>query len=62
MPPMGAHPFKPPALPVVNLTPALPSFQKRYPDIVLRIEASDSLADFNSDMIDVAVRIGLGMA
>jgi len=42
------------------LIPALPEFQKTYPDIDLRIESSESLVDFDKDWVDFGVRIGIG--
>lgn len=38
----------------------LGGFQMRHPDMAVRLLASDALADFTSDDVDVAVRAGLG--
>jgi LysR family glycine cleavage system transcriptional activator len=40
------------------LLPRLPSFTARHPDIDLRILASDRLANFQTDAVDIAVRQG----
>ena len=40
------------------LIPRLPEFSQAHPDIELRIVASDALANFQSDGVDVAVRQG----
>lgn len=42
------------------LVPRMESFQARHPDIALRIAASEALADFTRDGVDVAIRLGLG--
>ena len=38
------------------LVPRLATFQRRYPDIEIRIDASDRLVDLQAEDIDVAVR------
>jgi len=40
------------------LIPRLPDFALAHPDIDLRIVASDRLSDFQSDGVDIAVRLG----
>ena len=42
------------------LVPRLKSFQEAHPEIDLRLLASNALADFARDSVDVAVRHGLG--
>jgi LysR family transcriptional regulator, glycine cleavage system transcriptional activator len=42
------------------LLPRLVRFRERHPDIEVRIEAEDRLANFVSDGIDLAIRCGLG--
>jgi LysR family glycine cleavage system transcriptional activator len=42
------------------LIPALPDFQAAHPDIDLRIETTDQLADFDSQAVDMAIRLGDG--
>jgi LysR family glycine cleavage system transcriptional activator len=40
------------------LLPALPDFERACPDIQLRLEVSESVADVESESIDAAIRIG----
>jgi LysR family glycine cleavage system transcriptional activator len=42
------------------LVPRLRSFRERYPDIDVRISATESLVDFTRDEVDLAVRYGRG--
>lgn len=42
------------------LVPHLPEFERRHPDIELRIEATLRYADFARDPVDVAIRFGRG--
>ena len=42
------------------LGPRLPRFQKRHPDLAVRVSSSDALEDFARDGIDVAIRYGFG--
>lgn len=42
------------------LVPRLQGFQEAHPDIDLRVVASNTLADFHRDGVDVAIRHGLG--
>ncbi|MDN6886060.1 transcriptional regulator GcvA [Variovorax sp. CAN2819] len=42
------------------LVPRLKSFQKAHPDIDLQVQASNALADFSRDGVDVAIRHGTG--
>lgn len=42
------------------LIPALPGFQAQHPDIDLRFETTDKLANFDSEAVDAAIRIGDG--
>lgn len=42
------------------LLPRLTSFQQQFPDIDVRIEASNELADLINDDIDVGIRFGTG--
>ena len=42
------------------LMPRLEQFRKRHPDIDIRIDGTDSLADLARDNVDVAVRYGPG--
>lgn len=42
------------------LVPRLKSFQKAHPDIDLQLQASNALADFSRDGVDVAIRHGTG--
>lgn len=42
------------------LMPRLGSFQDQYPDVELRLSASNQDIDFNQSDIDMAVRFGLG--
>ena len=43
------------------LVPRLPRFRAAHPDLDIRIDATDSLADFETDGIDVALRYGTGV-
>ena len=43
------------------LVPRLPIFRQKYPDVDMRIDISDSLADFSRDEIDLAIRFGNGV-
>lgn len=38
----------------------LGSFQMNHPEMAVRLQTSDAMADFVSDDVDVAIRIGLG--
>ncbi|MFO1129370.1 MAG: transcriptional regulator GcvA [Rhodospirillales bacterium] len=49
-----------PSFAVKWLVPRISRFQADHPDIDLRISASERLADFSRDSIDVAVRFGDG--
>src|SRR5215831_6995134 len=40
------------------LIPVLPDFERAYPQVQVRLDVGESLADFDSDTIDVAIRIG----
>ncbi len=42
------------------LVPRLPRFRQKFPDIDMRIEISDTLADFSRQEVDVAIRFGRG--
>jgi LysR family glycine cleavage system transcriptional activator len=42
------------------LLPRLGRFRERHPEIEVRIEAEDRLANFTSDGVDLAIRCGLG--
>lgn len=42
------------------LVPRLKSFQRAHPDIDLQVQASNALADFSRDGVDVAIRHGTG--
>ncbi len=42
------------------LLPRLPRFRARNPEIDVQVSASDSLADFSHDDVDLAIRYGLG--
>jgi len=42
------------------LVPRLERFGERYPDYDVRLDASDALADFSGDGVDVALRYGRG--
>jgi LysR family glycine cleavage system transcriptional activator len=42
------------------LVPHLPEFERRHPDIELKIEATLRYADFARDPVDVAIRFGRG--
>lgn len=48
----------PPSLASKWLVPRLPGFNTRHPDIDLRVLASEQLAEFGSDGVDLAIRIG----
>ncbi len=50
----------PPALTSYWLLPRLANFQKQFPDIDVRLDASNELADLVNDDIDVAIRFGTG--
>lgn len=43
------------------LLPRLETFRARHPDIDIRIDATDRLADFTRDGIDMAIRYGRGV-
>jgi len=43
------------------LVPRLPKFRRKFPDIDMRIDISDMLADFRREEIDVAIRFGNGV-
>ena len=42
----------------LHVSPAIPDFMTRYPDIVLDLRLSDSMIDLVGDGLDVALRIG----
>ncbi|MGJ4854368.1 transcriptional regulator GcvA [Labrys sp. KB_33_2] len=42
------------------LVPRLPRFRQQFPDIDMRIDISDTLADFSRQEVDVAIRFGRG--
>ena len=42
------------------LVPRLPRFKDRFPDINLHIKTGQSLANFKSDGVDIAIRFGAG--
>lgn len=42
------------------LIPRIPKFQKRYPQINLRIHTCDHMVDFFKEKVDCAIRYGLG--
>jgi len=42
------------------LIPRLESFRTAYPDIDIRIQATDEMVDFRRDRVDVAIRYGTG--
>ena len=48
----------PPSLAAKWLVPRLPDFQSRHPDLEIATVASERLADFRNDGIDLAIRIG----
>ena len=50
----------PPALTSYWLLPRLTSFQRLFPDIDVRLDASNVLADLVNDDIDVGIRFGTG--
>jgi LysR family transcriptional regulator, glycine cleavage system transcriptional activator len=43
------------------LVPRLPRFKARYPRINLNIKTGQSLANFKSDGVDIAIRFGMGI-
>jgi LysR family transcriptional regulator, glycine cleavage system transcriptional activator len=43
------------------LVPRLPHFRRQFPEIEMRIDISDTLADFNREEIDVGIRFGRGV-
>ena len=43
------------------LVPRLPGFRQKYPEVDMRIDISDGLADFTRDEIDLAIRFGNGV-
>lgn len=51
----------PPVLATKWLVPRLPSFQQAYPDISLRLQASNSLLDLRSRTTDLAIRYEQGV-
>jgi LysR family transcriptional regulator, glycine cleavage system transcriptional activator len=42
------------------LVPRLPRFKARFPRINLHVKAAQSLANFKSDGVDIAIRFGIG--
>jgi LysR family transcriptional regulator, glycine cleavage system transcriptional activator len=42
------------------LVPRLPRFKARFPRINLHVKTSQSLANFKSDGVDIAIRFGAG--
>lgn len=42
------------------LLPALPNFHAQHPEIDLRIETTDKLADFGNEAVDIGIRLGDG--
>lgn len=50
----------PPALTAYWLLPRLSHFKQQFPDIDVRIDASNTLADLINDDIDVGIRFGTG--
>jgi LysR family glycine cleavage system transcriptional activator len=42
------------------LVPRLPRFKARFPRINLHVKAAQSLANFKSDGVDIAIRFGMG--
>ena len=48
----------PPSLAAKWLMPRLKLFQRSYPDIKVKIVASETLANFRNDEIDLAIRMG----
>lgn len=49
-----------PSFAVSWLVPRLDRFQERYPEIDLRIDASERLATFSKDGVDIGIRYGRG--
>jgi LysR family glycine cleavage system transcriptional activator len=43
------------------LVPRLPHFRQKFPEIEMRIDISDTLADFSRQEIDVGIRFGRGV-
>ncbi|WP_413989415.1 transcriptional regulator GcvA [Labrys okinawensis] len=43
------------------LVPRLPHFRQKFPEIEMRIDISDTLADFGREEIDVGIRFGRGV-
>jgi LysR family glycine cleavage system transcriptional activator len=43
------------------LVPRLPHFRQKFPEIEMRIDISDTLADFSREEIDVGIRFGRGV-
>jgi LysR family glycine cleavage system transcriptional activator len=50
----------PPTFAAKWLIPRLPAFRAAHPDLELRIVATDGVANFQSDGVDLAVRQGQG--
>lgn len=50
----------PPSLAAQWLLPRIDRFRAQHPDLDIRIDASDRLADFAAEGIDIGVRYGLG--
>lgn len=48
----------PPSLASKWLVPRMPDFHERYPGIDLRVIASEQIAQFGSDGVDLAIRVG----
>ncbi|WP_448951104.1 transcriptional regulator GcvA [Labrys neptuniae] len=42
------------------LVPRLPRFRQKFPDVDMRIDITDTLADFSRQEIDIAIRFGRG--
>jgi LysR family transcriptional regulator, glycine cleavage system transcriptional activator len=49
-----------PSLAAKWLVPRLDGFLERYPDVDVRIDVSQRLADFSEDGVDIAIRFGTG--
>src|ERR1700733_12155057 len=49
-----------PVMAVRWLVPRIPRFKARYPRINLNIKTGQSLANFKSDGVDIAIRFGMG--